>query len=99
MLKTLKEAFDKQPLRVADAAADVAERVRQSAGPAAPSGVPSAAALHAAAREAGAHFDAANGGADRAPKFPSGLRLRFLLRYHRRNGARQALPLATPERA
>ncbi|TMA50762.1 MAG: thioredoxin domain-containing protein, partial [Deltaproteobacteria bacterium] len=37
MLKTLKEAFDRQPLRVADAAADVAERVRQSAGPAGPS--------------------------------------------------------------
>ncbi|TMA37166.1 MAG: thioredoxin domain-containing protein, partial [Deltaproteobacteria bacterium] len=95
MLKTLKEAFDRQPLRVADAAADVAERVRQSAGPAAPSGVPGAAALHAAAREAGAHFDAANGGADRAPKFPSGLPLRFLLRYHRRTGDEQAMRMAT----
>ena len=95
LLKTLKDAFDHQPLRVADAAADVAERVRRSAGPPAPTGVPTAAALHAAAREAGAHFDAANGGADRVPKFPSGLPLRFLLRYHRRTGDEPALHMAT----
>ena len=95
LLKTLKDAFDHQPQRVADAAADVAERVRQSVGPGTPTGVPTATALHAAAREAGMHFDAANGGADRVPKFPSGLPLRFLLRYHRRTGDEQALRMAT----
>ncbi len=95
LLKTLKDAFDRQPSRVADAAADVAERVRRSVGPGGPSGLPTAAVLHAAAREAAAHFDAANGGADRVPKFPSGLPLRFLLRYHRRTGDAQALRMAT----
>src|SRR5439155_23705196 len=95
LLKTLKDAFDRQPSRVADAAADVAERVRRSVGPGGPSGLPTAAVLHAAAREAAAHFDAANGGADRVPKFPSGLPLRFLLRYHRRTGDAQSLRMAT----
>src|SRR5438128_1455949 len=95
LLKTLKDAFDRQPLRVADAAADVAERVRLSVAPGAPTGVPTAAALHAAARAAAAHFDAANGGTDRLPKFPSSLPLRFLLRYHRRTGDEQALRMAT----
>src|SRR5207249_73093 len=33
LLKKLRDAFDRDPLRVADAAADVAERVRQSLGP------------------------------------------------------------------
>ncbi|TMA35821.1 MAG: DUF255 domain-containing protein, partial [Deltaproteobacteria bacterium] len=64
LLRTLKDAFDRQPSRVADAAADVAERVRRSVGPGGASGLPSAAVLHAAAREAAARFDAANGGAD-----------------------------------
>jgi len=95
LLKTLKDAFDRQPMRVADAAADVAERVRLSVGPGSPSGLPSAAVLHAAARDAAAHFDATNGGTDRVPKFPSGLPLRFLLRYHRRTGDEQALRMAT----
>ena len=95
LLKKLRDAFDRDPLRVADAAADVAERVRQSLGPTPSTALPSASVLHAAARGAASRFDAANGGVAGAPKFPSGLPIRFLLRYHRRTGDEQALRMAT----
>jgi uncharacterized protein YyaL (SSP411 family) len=39
-------------------------------------------------------FDSANGGLARAPKFPSSLPLRLLLRYHRRSGDAEALQMA-----
>src|SRR5947207_1348062 len=84
LLKKLRDAFDRDPLRVADAAADVAERVRQSLGPTPSTALPSASVLHAAARGAASRFDAANGRVAGAPKFPSGPPIRLLLRYHRR---------------
>jgi uncharacterized protein len=40
-------------------------------------------------------FDNQNGGLRGAPKFPSSLSVRLLLRYHRRTGDREALRMAT----
>src|SRR5262249_17494809 len=40
-------------------------------------------------------FDEAHGGLRRAPKFPSNLPIRLLLREHLRTGAAEALPMAT----
>lgn len=40
-------------------------------------------------------FDSTNGGLLRAPKFPSNLPIRLLLRYHRRSGDADALAMAT----
>ena len=70
-----------------------ATRWRPSASTAGP---PDADALRAAASRSRAPiYDPEWGGAEGAPKFPSSLPVRFLLRYHRRTGDAQALEMAT----
>jgi uncharacterized protein YyaL (SSP411 family) len=96
LLQALKRLYDQQPDRISESATRIAEQVRANLGP-----VSSAQALPAAEvlRSAWAHyrerFDAANGGLSGAPKFPSSLPIRLLLRHERRSGDRQALDLAT----
>ena len=51
--------------------------------------------VEAAFRGFRAAFDASNGGLRGAPKFPSSLPVRFLLRYHRRAREPEALRMAT----
>jgi uncharacterized protein len=93
LLRERKALYDVQPDRALAAAANLAKRVRdglepedQTASSTAPSGLPSTDTLAAAAHEYEARFDSANGGLLGAPKFPSSLPIRFLLRYHRRSG-------------
>ena len=56
--------------------------------------LPGADVLHNAADLYKDRFDAANGGVKGAPKFPSSLPVRFLLRYHRRTGDTKFLDMA-----
>ena len=70
------------------AASSLAEAVRQSlsAPDPAETGCPAARYCRRRRRALESQFDPENGGTRGAPKFPSGLPLRFLLRYHRRSG-------------
>ncbi|WP_300464641.1 DUF255 domain-containing protein [Desulfobacula sp.] len=56
--------------------------------------LPDAHVLHAAAKSYTQGFDPVNGGLKGAPKFPSSLPVRFLLRYWRRTGDPEILEMA-----
>jgi uncharacterized protein YyaL (SSP411 family) len=95
LLKRLRELYDEDPGRVKTAARTLTRKVRESLTPqAGGSGPPSAAVLGEAAQHYRERFDAVHGGLSGAPKFPSSLPLRFLLREHRRSGDRQLLDMA-----
>ena len=84
--------------RVGRAAASLVRAVRAQMEPAAtaePTDRPGAALI---SQTVGAYkrlFDEANGGLKRAPKFPSNLPIRLLLREHRRTGDAEALRMTT----
>jgi hypothetical protein len=91
LLQRLRAAYDEDPTRVADAAADVVARVATAFAPAPADTLPGSATLSLGYRLSTRDFDAEHGGFGRAPKFPRPDRLAFLLRYHRRTGERHAL--------
>jgi uncharacterized protein YyaL (SSP411 family) len=106
LLTELADTYRADPGRVATEAGKLAATVRQElAGPAA---APMASAGAEAAPDAAVirilpvlvqqlkrAFDATNGGLQGAPKFPSSLPIRLLLRYHRRTADAEALRMAT----
>jgi uncharacterized protein YyaL (SSP411 family) len=103
LLGELADTYRADPGRVATEAGKLAASVRQdlggpssvamaSAGAEAP---PDAAAIPTLVEHLKRGFDAANGGLQGAPKFPSSLPIRLLLRYHRRTGDAEALRMAT----
>jgi hypothetical protein len=96
LLQKLRELYDQDPDRVATAAEALTREVRQSLSP--PAGgtaPPPVAVLDSALRYYRERYDGENGGLSGAPKFPSSLPIRFLLREHRRTGDARALEMAT----
>ena len=91
ILGDLKKIYDERPDDVAVRADQVAARVEASLEPETGSMLPATSVLHTAARYYKQQFDEANGGTKGGPKFPSGMAVRFLLRYHRRTGDAEAL--------
>jgi len=94
LLRKLREIYRDEPGRVTESSVYITERIQQHLAPKAGAGLPEAKVLREAARLAQSHFDAVHGGAQGAPKFPSSLPHRFLLRYHRRAGDAEALRMA-----
>jgi uncharacterized protein YyaL (SSP411 family) len=96
LLRTLKQRYETEPERVAQAATEISQAMRESLAPIpAERDLPAAAVLREAARYYKTGFDAREGGMSRAPKFPADIPVRFLLRYHRRAGDARALQMAT----
>jgi len=96
LLKRFDEAWASQPEKVAHTAARLADAVRESLAPeAAGEQLPRSRTLEVAFGYFRSRYDSANGGLRGAPKFPSQLPVRFLLRYHRRTGDERALRMAT----
>jgi uncharacterized protein YyaL (SSP411 family) len=103
LLRQLSETYLKDPARVAQQAAELTSAVRrelegEAAAPAASvmsGGLPDAGAITAAVDTFKRAFDEQNGGLRGAPKFPSSLSVRLLLRDHRRTGDAEALRMAT----
>ena len=96
MLRRMKEAYDEEPDRVVEVAAQMAQLIRERMVPAGRGeGLPEAQVLHAVAEYYRERFDPTYGGLAGAPKFPSGLSPRLLLRHHRRTGDEQSLEMAT----
>ena len=109
LLRQLSETYLKDPARIAQQAAALASAVRRdlegpavaqatTAAPAAsvmPGGLPDAGAIAQAVATFKRSFDVQNGGLRGAPKFPSSLSVRLLLRAHRRTGDAEALRMAT----
>jgi len=96
LLDQISELWSRDPLRVGQAAGQVAAAVRVALGSAGePSAeVPGAAAIDRAVEAVAAQFDERHGGLRSAPKFPSSLPVRLLLRHHRRTGEARSLHMA-----
>ncbi len=95
LLRKLREAYDSKPDQVRASSAQITAAIRKSLTPEAGDGLPGPDVLHAAMRHFSANFDAEHGGLASAPKFPSSLPLRLLLRYHRRTGDGRFLDMAS----
>ena len=80
----------------ADASAEqIAAAVQHSLSAAPAAGLPGLHVLHDAMSAYADSFDGTEGGARRAPKFPSSMNVRFLLRYWKRTGDGEALRMAS----
>jgi uncharacterized protein YyaL (SSP411 family) len=103
LLTELAGTYRADPARVASEAGKLAVAIRQELGgpssaPMASAGAeapPNAAVIPVLVEHLKRAFDATNGGLQGAPKFPSSLPIRLLLRYHRRTGDAEALRMAT----
>jgi uncharacterized protein YyaL (SSP411 family) len=103
LLAELATAYRADPGRIVSEAGKLASAVRQDLGgpsssPLASTGVdsvPDGAVIPALVRQLERGFDEVNGGLRGAPKFPSSLPVRLLLRDYRRTGDAEALRMAT----
>jgi len=94
VLVELERIYREERERAVGSAEEIAQAVRQSLSTDSPSGLPEEQVLDNALAYYAQVFDPAQGGVRRAPKFPSSLNLRFLLRCWKRTGDAQALQMA-----
>lgn len=98
VLHQLDGIYRAEPQRVAEAAQSITAAIRAAmAGGASGETLPGTDVLDAAAHFYERGYDAVHGGLRGAPKFPSSMPVRLLLRQHRRTG--NLAPLAMAERA
>ncbi|HEX3906140.1 MAG TPA: thioredoxin domain-containing protein [Polyangia bacterium] len=98
LLADIHQTYLRDAEQVGRAAESLVRAVRAQMQPpagATPTGTPSAALISQATGVYRRLFDEANGGLRRAPKFPSNLPIRLLLREHRRTGDAEALRMTT----
>ncbi len=100
LLERLSEAYRNDAAGVAGKAKELSSRIRQVLAPAGQSTAsvlasPDDSALEAALTASSRRFDSVNGGPRGAPKFPSAIPVRALLRHHRRSGNEMGLTIAT----
>lgn len=93
ILKKLSEVYKNEPDKVKQSGQQLAEIITARLAPSQASDLPDEAPLHLAARYYQQNYDATHGGLKRAPKFPSSLPIRFLLRYHRRTAKKEFLEM------
>jgi uncharacterized protein YyaL (SSP411 family) len=96
VLRELAETYAKDGDRVARAAKSLVEAVRRDMEAGGAAGAqPGAAAIVETVDYFKRAFDRVEGGVRRAPKFPSNMPIRLLLRHHRRTGDAESLQMAT----
>ena len=96
VLARIRDTYDQQREGVLDSAAQITEALRRSLSAAGAQGeLPATVVLHRAADFYRRRYDETHGGLRGAPKFPSNLPVRLLLRYHRRTGDARALEMAS----
>jgi len=96
LLQELAQIYRADPQRVAEAAQSITESVQAAmTGEGTHGELPDARVLDSAAAFYRRIYDSAHGGVRGAPKFPSSLPVRLLLREHRRTGDSAALDAAT----
>jgi len=91
LLRRLKEAYQRDPDRVTLAGEQLTEAVRGMLAPRGGGAPPQEASLELAVQAYRERFDGSNGGLSGAPKFPSSLPVRLLLRRYQVTGDRQLL--------
>jgi uncharacterized protein YyaL (SSP411 family) len=96
LLRQVKEAYGAESGKVAEVSTRLAEAIRADLAPrSAAAPMPGPSVLESAASYYRSRFDSTEGGLSGAPKFPSSLPIRFLLRFHRRAQDAEALHMAT----
>jgi len=94
LLGRLKEAYQRDPDRVTLAGEQLTEAVRGMLAPRGGGAPPQEVSLELAVQTYRERFDGRNGGLAGAPKFPSSLPVRLLLRRYRVTGDRQLFGMA-----
>jgi len=95
LLRQLKASYGAQRDKITGASARLSEAIRRNLAPEpGAKALPDASVLEAAASYYRSRYDSTHGGLLGAPKFPSTLPVRFLLRYHRRARDPEALHMA-----
>jgi len=95
LLLRMRESYDLPQDELTSRASTLVKSIQEDLSPAGGADLPGAAVLGDAAKIYQESFDPTYGGTNRAPKFPSSLPIRFLLRYHRHAGDTQSLKMAT----
>lgn len=95
LLKKIRDSYDDRRALVAKSAGELSAAVRQMMAPAPGNRLPAEGILDRAVALAKQRFDPVHGGIAGAPKFPSSLPVRLLLRHHHRRGDAQSLNMAT----
>jgi len=94
LLPAVANAWQTKREEIVRSASDLAALLRQQMIPSEPLGAITMETLHAAFNQAAVAFDPTFGGFGRAPKFPQGHAVSFLLHYWARTGTAQALEMA-----
>ena len=94
LLNRLDAAYQEQPDRIVESSHQLANAIKQHMSPAPTAAMPEKTLLDTAFRTYASSYDKRHGGLIGAPKFPSSLPVRFLLRYAARTGNEQALEMA-----
>jgi uncharacterized protein YyaL (SSP411 family) len=94
VLRRIRELHEREPDRLAQTAALLAEEVEAALVLEPSVDVPGAPEIEHALQRYRARFDAEHGGVRSRTKFPSSLPIGFLLRVHRRSGDQGALDMA-----
>jgi uncharacterized protein YyaL (SSP411 family) len=96
LLRKLVEMYRGDPDRVVDTARRLADQMGRNLDSSDRGGtLPPPSVLNDAVARYSASFDPVYGGTNRAPKFPSTLPIRFLLRHYGRTGSDRSLKMAT----
>lgn len=96
LLQKLKAVYAEQPNQVVQAASQLTRMIQANLSPSSGAeDLPDAQVLQAAAGTYRQRFDSTYGGIQGAPKFPSSLPIRFLLRHYRHTGNKQSLEMAS----
>ena len=95
LLGVMKKAFDDRPDDVARNAQTFTDEITRMLTPQPGTGLPDKGVLDTAAQFYIRNFDSEEGGMQGAPKFPSSMPVRFLLREHRRTADKKLLDMAS----
>jgi uncharacterized protein YyaL (SSP411 family) len=96
LLRELKQVYEGQPDRVAEQARQLTQRIQASMKPAPGGSAPGSEIVDGILQQYAQSFDETHGGLRRAPKFPSSLPIRLLMRRHRATGDERQLQRLPP---
>jgi len=94
LLKKVRDGYHDRRDLVDRSADELSRVVRQMLAPAKSGRLPMAGLVERAVASSRKRFDRVHGGIAGAPKFPSSLPVRLLMRHHRRTGAAESLEMA-----
>lgn len=96
LLKEMHAIYQQEPTKVVQSATELAQIIRNNLTPSSRAQrLPDTQVLQAVIDTYRQRFDPTHGGLQRAPKFPSSLSIRLVLRHYRRTNGQPSLTMAT----